>query len=72
MFDRNARRPLARSLAPVRARIRVYVTQISGIVGLIGIDLSDSVAARILTEATARTGDTNKDKREQGRRQLKN
>lgn len=58
MFDRNARRPFARSLA----RVRVYVTQISGIVGLIGIDLSDSVAARILAEATARAGDTSKDK----------
>lgn len=48
MFDRNAHRPFARSLA----RVRVYVTQISGIVSLIGIDLSDSVAARILAEAT--------------------
>lgn len=38
----------------VRVCVRVYVTYISGIVGLIGIDLSDSVAARILTEMTAR------------------
>lgn len=35
-------------------RPRSYVTYISRIVGLIGIDLSDSVAARILTEAEAR------------------
>ena len=42
-----------RSLA--RIRVHMYVTYISGIVGLIRIDLSDSVAARILTEATART-----------------
>lgn len=37
------------------ARVHVYVTYISGIVGLIGIDLSDSVGVRILTEATAHT-----------------
>lgn len=44
-----------RSLARVRVRVHVYVTYISGIVGLIGIDLSDSVGVRILTEATAHT-----------------
>jgi len=49
-----------RSLA--RIRVHMYVTYISGIVGLIGIDLSDSVAARILTEATALRSDTSEDK----------
>lgn len=43
----------------VLARIRVYMTHISGIAGLIGIDLSDSTA-RILTETTRCL---NKDKR---------
>jgi len=52
--ERYTRRTLSSPcLCTQTVRSRSYVTHISGIVGLIGIDLSDSVAARILTEGTA-------------------